>query len=219
MATTQPITFYYAPQTRATGVRVLLEELGAPHILKVLNFKVGEHRQPPYLAINPLGKVPAILHGETLVTEQVAIYLHLGDLFAEAGLTPAINDPDRGAYLRWIALYGSSFEPAVIDRHRQYVPSDPNDTPYGRYEDLIAMIEDSLSNGPYLLGERLTVADILWGMALNWTVMFGLVPERPAIKAYIARMTGRPAFQRVAAEDAALAAQHQAEADKAAAAS
>ena len=110
------ITLYYSPQSRATGTRVLLEELGAPYDLHVLNVKAGEQRKSAYLAINPHGKVPAIRHGDALVTEQVAITIYLADLFPEAGLTPALNDSLRGPYLRWIAYYGSSFEPALIDK-------------------------------------------------------------------------------------------------------
>ena len=123
MTSKDRITLYYSPQTRATGARVLLEELGAPYDLHVLNMKAGEQRQPAYLAINPLGKVPVIRHGEALVTEQVAIYIHLADLFPEAGLTPALDDPCRGPYLRWIAYYGSSFEPALIDKFMKREPA------------------------------------------------------------------------------------------------
>ena len=213
MTAQQDITLYYSPQTRATGTRILLEELKAPYTLHVLNMKIGEQRQPDYLAINPLGKVPAIRHGGTLVSEQVAIVTYLADLFAQAGLTPALDDPDRGRYLRWIAMYGSCFEPAVVDRHRGFIPETPNDTPYGRYDDLIDLIEATLSTGPHLLGERLTAADILWGTALAWTVMFGLVPPRPAIKAYVARMTERQIYKAMTAEDAAMAKEHQAIAD------
>src|SRR4029450_8573746 len=102
MTTSDRITLYYSPQTRATGTRVLLEELGAPYDLHVLNMKAGEQRQTAYLAINPLGKVPAISHREALVTEQVAIFIYLADLFPGAGLPPALDDPGRGPYLRWI---------------------------------------------------------------------------------------------------------------------
>ena len=116
MTSTDRITLYYSPQTRATGTRVLLEELGAPYDLHVLNMKAGEQRRPAYLAVNPLGKVPAIRHGEALVTEQVAIYIYLADLFPQAGLAPALDDVRRGPYLRWIAFYGSCFEPALTDR-------------------------------------------------------------------------------------------------------
>src|ERR1051325_5931978 len=101
-------TLYYSPQSRATGTRVLLEELGAPYDLHVLNMKAGEQRKPNYLAINPLGKVPAVHYRGELVTEQVAITIFLADLFPQAGLTPALDDPLRGPYLRWIAYYGAS---------------------------------------------------------------------------------------------------------------
>ena len=110
------ITLFYSPQSRATGTRVLLEELGAPYDLHVLNMKAGEQRKPAYLAINPLGKVPAIRHRGALVTEQVAICIYLADLFPQAGLTPAIDDPRRGPYLRWIAYYtrGLSVRPGTL---------------------------------------------------------------------------------------------------------
>ncbi len=88
-----------------------------PYRLHVLNMKTGEQRQPDYLAINPMGKVPAIRHGDALVTEQAAVYLYLADLFPEAGLAPALSDPSRAAYLRWLVYYGSCFEPAMMDKH------------------------------------------------------------------------------------------------------
>ena len=208
MASQDRITLYYSPQTRATGTRVLLEELGAPYDLHVLNMKAGEQRGPTYLAINPLGKVPAIGHGEALVTEQVAIYIYLADLFPEAGLTPALDDPLRGPYLRWIAYYGSSFEPALIDRFMKREPAPATQSPYSDYDAMLGALQAQLSKGPYLLGERMTAADILWGVAFNWTMMFGLVPGDGVFKAYADRITSRPAFQRIAAADAEMAAQH-----------
>jgi glutathione S-transferase len=205
-----PITLFYSPQTRATGARVLLEELKVPYELHVLNMKAGEQRQPAYLAINPLGKVPAVRVGDTLVTEQGAIYLYLADLFPETGLAPALTDPDRGAYLRWLFIYGSCFEPAVVDRFMKREPGSMNETPYASYESLIDMLEDTLKTGPYLLGERFTAADLLWGIALNWTTMFGLVEARPAFKAYMERINSRASIQKVSAEDVAMAAEHEA---------
>ena len=208
MTSTDRITLYYSPQTRATGARVLLEELGAPYHLHVLNMKAGEQRQPAYLAINPLGKVPVIRRGEALVTEQVAIYIYLADLFPGAGLTPAFDDPSRGPYLRWIAYYGSSFEPALIDKFMKREPAPPMHSPYSDYDSMLGALEAQLSKGPYLLGERMTAADILWGVAFNWTMMFGLVPGDGVFKAYADRITSRPAFQRITAGDAEMAAQH-----------
>src|SRR5215468_3470865 len=202
------VTLYYSPQTRATGTRVLLEELGAPYDLHVLNMKAGEQRGPAYLAINPLGKVPAIRHGEALVTEQVAIYIYLADLFPKAGLTPALDDPLRGPYLRWIAYYGSSFEPALIDRFMKREPAPVTQSPYADYDAMLGALQAQLSKGPYLLGERMTAADFLWGVAFNWTMMFGLVPGNDVFKAYADRISSRPAFQRINAEDDEMAARH-----------
>jgi glutathione S-transferase len=208
MTRSDRITLYYSPQTRATGTRVLLEELGAPYDLHVLNMKAGEQRQPAYLAINPLGKVPAIKHGDALVTEQVAIYIYLADLFPAAGLTPALDDPRRGPYLRWIAYYGASFEPAVIDRFMKHEPAPVTQSPYADYDSMLGALEAQLAGGPYLFGDRLTAADILWGVAFSWTMMFGIVPKKDVFVRYAERITSRPAFQRISAADAEMAAQH-----------
>lgn len=206
--TTDRITLYYSPQSRATGTRVLLEELGAPYDLHILNMKAGEQRKDAYLAINPLGKVPAIRHGDALVTEQVAIFIYLADLFPQAGLTPALNDPRRGPYLRWIAYYGASFEPAVIDHFMKREPAPITQSPYADYDTMLAALEAQLAKGPYLLGEEITAADILWGIALSWTMMFGIVPKRDVFVRYAERIAARPAYQRITKADDEMAAQH-----------
>ncbi len=208
MTATDRITLYYSPQSRATGTRVLLEELGAPYDLQVLNMKAGEQRRPAYLAVNPLGKVPAIRYREALVTEQVAIYIYLADLFPQAGLTPALADVRRGPYLRWIAYYGACFEPAMIDRSMKREPAPPIQSPYSDYETMLGTLQAQLARGPYLLGGQITAADILWGIALNWTMRFGLVPGNDVFTGYVERITSRPAFRRVNAADDEMAAQH-----------
>jgi glutathione S-transferase len=202
------ITLYYAPQTRARGARILLEELGAPYDLHVLNMKAGEQRQPAYLAINPLGKVPAIGHRGQIVTEQVAVFIYLADLFPQAGLTPGLDDPMRAPYLRWIAYYGSSFEPALIDRALKREAAPVTMSPYGDCDAVLDALEAQLAKGPYLLGERMTAADVLWGTALSWTIAFGLVPKKDVFVGYAERMTARPAFRRVTAEDVEMSARH-----------
>ncbi len=124
------VTLYHSPNTRSTGALILLEELGAPYDLHVLNMKAGEQRQPAYLAVNPMGKVPALKHGDALVTEQVAVYLYLADLFPEAGLAPPIGDPLRGPYLRWMVFYAASLragrrrprQPSTTRRRRRCRP-------------------------------------------------------------------------------------------------
>src|SRR4051812_18736750 len=170
------VTLYHAPNTRSSGTLILLEELGAPYELRVLDMKAGEQRRPAYLAVNPMGKVPAVKHGDALVTEQVAIFLYLADLFPEAGLAPAIGDPLRGPYLRWLVYYAACFETAVTDRAMKRDPAPPAMCPYGDYDAMLKTLVDQLARGPYLLGERFSAADILWGTGLAWTTAFKLVP-------------------------------------------
>jgi glutathione S-transferase len=210
MSTNDTIIFFHSPRTRSSGTRILLEELAAPHELRVVNMKAGEQRKPTYLAVNPMGKVPAILHRGALVTEQPAIFIYLADLFPKAGLAPALDDPLRGPYLRWMAYYGSCFEPAVIDRALKRDAPPPATSPYGDYDTMLKTLTDQLAKGPYLLGERMTAADVLWGTALAWTTMFKLVPELPVIMDYVARLSARPSAAKVNAADAKLAAEHEA---------
>jgi glutathione S-transferase len=200
------LLLYHAPNTRSSGVLVLLEELGAACELHVLDLKAGAQREPAYLAVNPMGKVPALMHGDALVTEQVAIFLYLADLFPQKGLAPPIGSPLRGPYLRWMVYYGSCFEPAVVDRAMKREPAPRGTSPYGDYDTMLKALTDQLSRGPWLLGETFTAADVLWGTALRWTTMFKLVPELPVITAYIERACARPAFARAGARDAGLAA-------------
>ena len=200
------VTLFHAPQSRSAGALVLLEELGADYELHVLNLKQGEQRKAEYLRVNPMGKVPAILHEGALVTEQGAVYAYLADLYADAGITPAIGDPLRGPYLRWLFYYGSSFEPALIDKSMKRDPAPPSTSPYGDYETMLKTLSDQLAAGPWLLGERFTAADVLWGTALRWTTMFKLLPETPVIAGYVARVAARPAVARAAKIDADLVA-------------
>jgi glutathione S-transferase len=214
----QHVTLFHSPQTRSSGTLALLEELGADYALHLLDMKAGEQRQPAYLAINPMGKVPAIRHGDALVTEQVAITLYLADLYPEAGLTPAIGDPLRGPFLRWTAMYGSCFEPAVIDRSQKRDQAPLAMSPYGDFDTLLQVLVDQLRAGPWLLGDQFTAADVLWGTALTWIVGFGLVPSGPEIDAYLQRFNARPAIIRAGERDAALAAKQQTDREAAAAA-
>lgn len=204
MDTTPRVIFFHSPQSRSAGTRALLEELGADYDLHVLNLKAGEQRGPAYLAVNPMGKVPAIHHGGALVTEQPAVFIYLADLYPAAKLAPPLGDPLRGPYLRWLVFYGSCFEPAMVDKSMQREPAPPSTCGYGDYDTMLQTLTDQLEKGPYLLGDTFSAADVLWGTALNWTTMFKLVPELPVIRAYIDRVLARPAMQRAAAKDAEL---------------
>ena len=201
------IVFYHAPNSRSGGTFALLEELSADYELRLINLKAGESRSPQYRSINPMGKVPAIQHGDALITEQPAVFMYLADLYAEAGLAPALDDPLRGPYLRWLVFYGSCFEPALVDRSLQRDPAPPSTSPYGNWDDVLGALELQLAKGPYMLGERFTAVDVLWGGALHWATLFNLVPETPQIRAYVDRVITRPAMQRVAAKDSEILAQ------------
>lgn len=203
---TTQLTLHHCPQSRSTGVLALLGELKAPFELHAMNMKRGENRAPAYLAINPMGKVPAITHDGALVTEQVAIYLYLADMFPQAGLAPAIGDPLRGPYLRWMALYGSCFEPAVIDSWMQRAPVDKMACAYGDFDTIFKLFTDQLAQGPYLLGDKFSALDILWGTSMGWMNAFKLLPDSSLIAAYADRIASRPAVLAANARDAELAA-------------
>ncbi|KWO54222.1 glutathione S-transferase family protein [Burkholderia territorii] len=201
------LTLYHSPRSRSAGARMLLEELSADYELHVFDLSAGKHHDAEYLGINPMGKVPALRHGDVIVTEQAAVYMYAAELYSEAGLSPAPGDLLRGPYLRWMTFYGSCLEPAVVDRSMNRPPAAYSTSPYGDFDAVINAIDAQLAKGPWLLGERFTAADVLWGSALHWTTMFKLVPETPNIRAYIDRVLARPAIQRAQAADAALAAE------------
>ena len=204
------IILFHSPQSRSAATLTLLEELGAPYELRVLNMKKGEQRQDAYLRVNPLGKVPAIRHRGALITEQVAIYLYLADLFPAAGLAPAIGDVRRGPYLRWMVYYAACYEPGIVDRALKREAGPLAMSPYGDFDVMLGTVIERLTASPYLLGDAISAADVLWGLALNWGTMFGIVPPNPVIAEYVQRITSRPAFVKVAEIDAKLAAEHQA---------
>lgn len=210
MNATTPVTFFHAPRSRSAITRVMFEELGVPFDLVTLNLKANEQRSPEYLAINPMGKVPAIRHEGVLVTEQPAVLMYLAELYPEKKLAPPVGDPLRGSYLRWMVFYGSCFEPAIMDRSQERAALPQMANGYGSYDEVMRVIATQLEHGPWLLGEHFTAADVLWGGALNYGMMFKLVPEWPAFRAYVDRVQARPASRRAFELDEALAAEQEA---------
>jgi glutathione S-transferase len=202
------LSFYHAPRSRSAGARILVEELQAEVDLQVLDLQAGQNRHPAFLAINPMGKVPALVHGGALVTEQPAVCMYLAELYPERGLSPAVGDPLRGPYLRWMTFYGSCFEPAIVDKSLKREPAPLATSPYGTWQAVQDAVLGQLDQAsPWWLGERYTAADVLWGSALTWMTNFKLMPETPALAAYLQRFAARPAVQRARALDAALAEQ------------
>jgi glutathione S-transferase len=192
------LVFYYNPRSRAQMVRFMLEELGVPHRTVLIDFGNGESRTPAYLAINPMGKVPAITHRGVTVTETAAIIAYLADAFPEAGLAPAIDDPARGTWLRWLVFGASVFEPALLDTMLKRPEVSKQTAGFGSYGDALAAIETMLEPGPWILGDRYSAADVYVGAELAWAGSFGApgIADNTKIAAYVDRIKARPAYQR-----------------------
>jgi glutathione S-transferase len=201
------LTLYHAAPSRSSIVRWMLEELGEPYDLHVLSLAKGEQRDPSYLAVNPMGKVPALRHGDVVVTEAAAICTYLADEFPEARLNVPVGDPSRGAYLKWLFFSPGCIEPAITDRAfpRQEEPRRST-LGYGDFDTVMNVVARAVEPGPYLMGEQFTAADIVVGSTLRWGMMFGLLPTRPEFMAYVGRLEQRPALQRATALDQELAA-------------
>ena len=189
------LTLYTMIPSRGSVARWMLEEVGQPYDVKVL--KKGEQREPDYLRINPMGKVPAIRHGEVVVAENAAICLYLAEAFPEAGLNVPVGDRRRGAFLKWLFFGPSCVEPAILDVAFPRKEAAPRSTAgYGDFETVMGVLEDAVRRGPYILGDQFTAADVVIGSGLRWGMMFGLVPKREVFVAYTSRLEQRPALQR-----------------------
>lgn len=195
------IILHHAAPSRSSTVLFMLEELGVPYELKVLDLQKEEQHRPEYLAINPMGKVPAVEHNGAVITEVGAICTYLADASPAAGLAPPIGDPLRGPYLRWMFFQGNCLEPAIIDHALKREPGRRGMMPYGDYETTVGTLEKAIEKGPWFLGDRYSAADIYVGSAIAWGLQFKLLPERDAFKRYVARLAERPARQRAVAID------------------
>jgi glutathione S-transferase len=197
-------TLYHAAPSRSSSVRVLMHALDVPYELKLLILSKGEQRQPEYRAINPLGKVPCLVHDGVVITETVAIFLYLADLFAQKGLAPAITDKKRGEYLRWMTFYAACFEPAIVDRAHEHTPEKQGICTYATFDIMLHAIIDWLSTRDYFLGDTLSAADLLWASGLAWTTKWNLIPENSVLAAYMERVMAHPSFAAIDADDARL---------------
>ncbi|MBK5959141.1 glutathione S-transferase [Rhodoplanes elegans] len=199
------LILYHIAPSRSSIVRWMLEEIGQPYALRVLSMSKGENRDPAYLAVNPMGKVPALDHDGVVITEVSAICCYLADAFPQAGLAPPIGDKRRGPYLKWLFFGPSCIEPAIIDRTFKRAQEAPRGTlGYGDFDTVMDVVSGALTAGPYLLGDTFTAADIVIGSQLRWGMMFGLIPPRPEFVSYVERLNARPALQKATALDAEL---------------
>jgi glutathione S-transferase len=198
------LTLYHAAPSRSSIVHWMLEELGEPFRLEVLNLKAGDQHKPAYLAINPMGKVPALKDGDVIVTEVAAICCYLADTYPKAKLAPPIGDTRRGAYLKWLFYGPSCVEPAMIDKALGRPPAPRSTAGWADYDTVIEVLRGGVGNGEYLLGEQFTAADVVIGSDLRWGMMFKMIPELPEFTSYVERLKARPAMQRQLAKDAAI---------------
>ncbi|AHB49584.1 glutathione S-transferase [Hyphomicrobium nitrativorans NL23] len=198
------LTLYHNPQSRSTTVHTMLHEIGEPFELVAVDLKAGEQKSDAFLKINPMGKIPVLLDGDLIVTETPAILTYLADRYPDAGLAPAIDDPDRAAYLRWLFFAGSCFEPAAIDKAlNRETPSSMGG--WGTPDDVFRTLAAALKPGPWLLGERFTAADVMMGSGVAYMLGFKIIPEWPEFVDYAARIEARPARQAAKAADEARA--------------
>ena len=197
------LTFYTNPMSRGRIARWMLEETGAPYETVVLGY-ADSMKAPEYLAINPMGKVPAIVHDGRAVTEGAAICAYLAEAFPDAGLAP--TTAERADYYRWLFFAAGPVEAAITNRSLGVTPTDQQQrmAGYGSYDLMVDVLEAAVSAHPYIAGDRFTAADVYVGSQVGWGMQFGTLPKRDAFADYWARLVRREAYVRGAAIDDAL---------------
>jgi glutathione S-transferase len=185
----------------------MLEVLGLDYRLEHVDFSTGANRTPEFLAVNPMAKVPVLVDGDVVLTESAAIALYLADRYSSGELAPALDDPARATYLRWILYAPSVVEPACMAQAAGW-EYGPGQAGWGRFDDVVATLEGAVSPGPWLLGDRFTMADVVLGSTLRWMLMFGMLPKNASLVGYVERLDGRESWARATAVNNAAAAQH-----------
>ncbi len=200
------LIFFYNPMSRARIVHWMLEEVGQalniPYTMQLVRFDKGEHKRPEFLAINPMGKLPTIKHGSTVVTEAAAICAYLADTFPAANLAPTPGSPERGTYYRWLFFGAGCVEPAAVDHLFNRPPVErPGALGYGSYADTMNALEKALTPGPFILGDRFSAADVYIASQIAWgMLMTKAIEPRDSFKKYLAGVTERPAYKRANAQ-------------------
>ena len=190
---------YWAPRTRSFSTLWLMEETGQPYERVLTDLSKGEHKSPEYLAINPMGKVPALRDGEATLAEAAAICAYVAERYPQAKLAPPLGDPLRARYLYWLFFSPGCIEPAMVQLATK-IEMNPTAAGWGDAQLVLDVLDAALSNGPWLLGETFSAADIMVGSGLNFAVrLFKMAPSRPSFDRYLDRCAARPAFQRAGA--------------------
>ena len=201
------LTLYHASPSRSSVVLWMLEEVGQPYDIKLIKLSDGDNLKPDFLAINPMGKVPTLIHKGVVITEDAAICTYLADEFPQARLNIPIGTPQRGVYLKWLFFNPGCLEPAVTDRAApRAAPARRGMLGYGDFDTTMNTVAAAVAKGPFLMGEQFTAADVVTGAGIRWGMHFKLIPERPEFTAYAGRCAARPAAKRAEAKDKELSA-------------
>lgn len=201
------IVLYHHPFSRAANVIWMLEEVGVPYELRYVDIMVGGQKSPELVELNPMGKLPILVDGDTVVTESAAIALYLADRYAYGTLAPKVDDPARGTYLRWSFFAPSVIEPGTMAKGAGWAFKE-GQAGWGSYDAMLSAMESAVSHGDYLLGDRFSMADVVFGGTLRFMLAFKMVEPRPAFTAYAERLGARPALQRSDARNAAVREAH-----------
>lgn len=200
------LLLYHAVPSRSMTVRWMLEEIGEPYDIHLLDMGDAlEQKDPEYLAVNPLGRVPALRHNDVLVTETAAICLYLAEQFPRAGLNVPVESPDRGAFLRWMFIPPVTIEPSILWAGLGDSASQMEYQPFADIQSVAELLRLRLEDAAYIVGDRFTAADVLVGASIMWgTTMFPEMPRFPALREYWERLSQRPGWQRASDADSAL---------------
>lgn len=201
------ITLYHHPFSRAATVLWMLEEADVDYELKYVDFAKAEHKTPEICALNPMGKLPVLTDGDAVVTESAAIGLYLANRYAPGRLAPALDDPRRGAYLRWSLFAPSVIEPGLMAKMAGWTYKE-SQAGWGNHDAMIAAIDSALQQGDYLLGEQFTMADVIFGGTLRTMLTFKMLEPRETFQAYASRLGAREALKRADAKNAAVQEAH-----------
>jgi glutathione S-transferase len=194
---------YYHPWSRAANVVWMLEEVERPYELRLVDIMKGAQKAPEIVALNPMGKLPILVDGDTVVTESAAIALYLADRYAYGRLCPKVDDPARAAYYRWTFFSPSVIEPATIAKDGKWEFKE-SQAGWGSYAAMLTAMETAVSKGAFLLGDEFSMADVVFGGTLRFMMMVKSIEPRPAFTAYAERLAQRPALQRAEARNAAM---------------
>jgi glutathione S-transferase len=197
------IVLYHHPFSRAANVLWMLEEVGVPYELRHVDILKGEQKAPQILAISPMGKLPILTDGDTVVTESAAIALYLADRYSYGTLAPRVDDPARGTYLRWSFFAPSVIEPGAMAKLQGWTFKD-SQAGWGSYDAMLAAMESAVAGRSFLLGVSFSMADVVFGGTLRYMLAFKMLEPRPAFTAYVERLSARPALQRCEARNAAI---------------